>query len=287
MAVSRPSNLSELMNVRDDPSWYIDLTLGEIGGGKFAPKDLNQIESREEASVLKISGLDQGTFEALIDRYGARFTAIHLWKCPRISDLSPLEDCPELRLVAVYWNQRATRLWNLAKTPRLRGLQFEDFTRLRKLDDLSGAASLEELAFGDAIWVKAVIASLSPLADVHGLRRLWIHVRQVEDGRIQPLAELQKLEVIECSTNLFTTEELAWLRARLPDSTRGRVLEPIWRMDHAVAGTEGRAAKDVLVIGKRKPFLNSTSDADRIQRYIDAYWALVEHFRRNPDAEPA
>jgi hypothetical protein len=109
------------------------------------------VAEHPDATALMISGLDQAAFEYLIARYGAQFLAIEFWKCPRIADLSPLEDLPGLRLAQFYWNQRATRLWNLARNPGLTGLSFDDFTRLHDLSDLQAGSSLRELACGDAL----------------------------------------------------------------------------------------------------------------------------------------
>jgi hypothetical protein len=124
------------------------------------------------------------------------------------------------------------------------------------LDDLSTAGSLEELNFGDRISVKTVVESLEPVAELHRLRKLSFAVRRIEDGRIQPLARLQRLEMLQCPSNLFTTEQFAWLRARLPESAQGRVLLPVQDLKKPLPGSD----KDVLVMGKRKPWLNSTTD---------------------------
>ena len=282
-----PSNLADLTDPGEKrPAWYLDLVLPDIGGGKRTLAELDAIGANRKATALRVSGLDQDSFEALVSRFGAQFSGLNFWKCPQISDLTPLEKLPNLTHVAFYWNQRATRLWDLSKTPNLRGLQFEDFSRLRDLGDVAKAASLNELRFGDAVWVKAVIASLAPLERLEELRVLALFVRRIEDGQIQPLAKLQRLERLECPTNLFTTEQLAWLRARLPDFTQGRVLAPIERLRDPLPAKEGSAPKDVLVMGKRKPFLSSASDAKRIDRYGDDFWTLVERFRGDPGLEP-
>lgn len=281
------SSLADLTSVSDRrPSWYLDLLPPESGDGRLRVAELDAISASRRATALRVSGLDQEGFEALVSRFGVQFSGLYFWKCPRISDLAPLEDLPNLTHVAFYWNQRATRLWDFSKTPNLRGLQFDDFSRLRDVGDLATAGSLEELSFGDAVWVKAVVASLAPLERLEELRALSFFVRRIEDGRIQPLAMLRQLEQLDCPTNLFTTEQLAWLRARLPDATQGRVLAPILRLQEPLPTAEGSAPKDVLVIGKRKPFLSSNSDATRVQRYLDDFWALVERFRENPDLEP-
>lgn len=281
-----PSTLEELTSFRSvNPDWRVDLLPPKGGDRKLTESDLEAIARHPDAVGIRVMGLDQPMFERFVSRYGRQFTALHLWKCPRIEDLSPLEDLPGLSLVSIYWNQRATRLWNLAKTPDLRGLEFEDFTRLHDLDDLRRAGAIEELSFGDKVWAKAVVASLEPVGSLESLRRLSFAVRKVEDGRIQPLARLRRLEQMDCSTNLFTTEQLAWLRVHAPDTARGRVLEPIEKLNQALPN-DGGSGRDVLVMGKRKPFLNSTVDADRIERYVMDYWNLVTRFRQDPSLEP-
>lgn len=259
----------------------VRVVLSDIGGGKMTLAELAKIANAPpEAKALVISGLDQRTFEKLVTAYGSRFTAIYFWKCPRITDLSPLEELPALTHLAFYWNQRAVELWNLAATPRLRGLSFEDFTRLHSLDDLAAGSSLEELRFGDKVWTKSVFASLAPLQSLSRLRRLDFDARRIDDGRVQPIASLPSLEVVDFPLRMFTTEQCAWLRAHLPPSVSGRALVPVMPLSKPI-GT-----KDTFVIGKGKPFLNSTTDATRIARYSDAFWALVEDFRRDPTREP-
>lgn len=281
-----PSNLEELtLGRRTNPDWRVDLIQPEIGGGRLAAGDLDAISLQPDATALRVSGLDQATFETLVERHGRQFTALHLWKCPRIQDFSPLESLPDLTLVSIFWNQRSTRLWNLAATPKLRGLEFEDFSRLRDLEDLRNAVALEELTFGDKVWMKNSVASLEPLRGLASVRSLWFALKKIDDGRIQPLAGLQGLGLLRCPSNLFTTEQLAWLRARLPDAVRGSVLQPIEMLARPIE-IAGSPSRDVLVMGKRKPFLSSTADASRIQRYVDNYWRLVERYRDDPTLEP-
>lgn len=97
----------------------MNFVLPQIGGGRLDESHLTAIGEHASARALRISGLDQATFESLVARYGKQFSAIEFWKCPRIADLSPLEDLPDLQLVAFYWNQRATRLLShLSPWPR-------------------------------------------------------------------------------------------------------------------------------------------------------------------------
>lgn len=259
----------------------LTLVLPEIGGGKATAKDLEAIADSPDATAIPISGLDQGTFEHFVSAYGRQFTGIHFWKCPRIADLSPLQDLPQLTHVAYYWNQRTTRLWDLSETPNLRELHFEDFTRLNVLDDLANGSLLEDLIFGNAVWVTSAYATLDPLAGLERLRHLKFSAKRILDGRIQPLASLTQLESLSFPANLFTTEQCAWLRARLPDSAAGRILEPLMKLDKPLV-----SGKDTLVIGKRKPWLNSATDRGRVAAYEANFWQQVEEFRASPSKEP-
>ena len=198
------------------------LVLPEIGGGRLDASHLATIADHPEAHALTVSGLDQPTFERLVTEHGRQFSAIEFWKCPRIADLSPLEDLPGLRLVSFYWNQRATRLWDLTRTPGLAGLNLDDFTRLHDLADLAEGTNLRELAFGDMIWSTSVYTTLEPVGTLTGLRSLAFSAKKIEDGRIDPLGHLTGLEELSFPTNLFTTRQVAWLRARLPETVTGR-----------------------------------------------------------------
>ena len=121
---SGPKDLMELRRARDiQASWFLDLVQPEVGGGRFNLGHFAKIEANPSAMALRVSGLDQSTFERLVSSYGTQFKAIEFWKCPRLEDLTPLEDLPELRMVSVYWNQRSTRLWDFACTPHLTALR--------------------------------------------------------------------------------------------------------------------------------------------------------------------
>jgi hypothetical protein len=286
--VSSPS-LQELCAVNTAQPWCIDLLQPELSGGRTTAKDLDAIAARPDATALRVSGLDQKTFELLITRYGSQFEAMYFWKNGRLADLTPLETMPQLRLAGFYVNQRTTRLWDLRRSGGLTGLRFENFTRLHALDDLEKGVALQELDFGDALWNTPVFESLAPLAALTSLRRLSFNARRITDGRIQPLASLTRLEWLAFPPNLFTTTQVAWLKAHLPGSVQSHVLGPLFRMgpirdlsDNTVTELD----RNVLVMGKRKPALNSQRDAARIQRYVEEFETLVQRFRDDPGAQP-
>jgi len=279
-----PATLTELRSELVPRPWLFDLVLPEIGGGRFAASDLDRVRVPSTATALRVSGLNQTSFESLVTRLGPHFSAIEFWKCPRVVDLSPLEDLSQLRLVSFYWNQKATRLWDLRRTPELLGLHFDDFTRLHDMGDLASATSLVELEFGDAVWDSSVFDSLEPLSALTGLKSLKLSAKKITDGRIEPLAALTRLESLTFASNQFTTKQVAWLRARLPISLNSESLEPL-RLFSPPLKCE-RKELDVLPVGKRKPFLNSVLDRARIEKHVAQYEAMVARFRLDPTLSP-
>jgi hypothetical protein len=265
------------------PPWHQHIVQRELNGGRTSTDDLEGI--RPEVTALTVSGLDQASFEALARRWGGQLTALHLWKCPRLEDLSPMEAFPGLTHVAVYWNQRATRLWDMRRTPRLQALHLTDFLKLNRLDDLARAAeSLTELEFGNANFSRCVVESLEPLASLGRLARLRFNAKQIVDGRVQPLAKLTQLTELEFPAAQFSVEQIAWLRARLPGSVEGAGLGAYQTLSQPIR--RGPKVLDILVNGKRMPFLSSTADAKRVAKVREAFEALVAHFAANPEAQP-
>lgn len=284
---SEPASLLDLDNWRSRPSWLLTVDANEQpgpGADRSGGSPMEVIAENPGARALRICGLDQAAFEHLAAGYGSQFSAIIFHGCQRVADLSPLEDLPGLQLVSWEWNQKATRLWDMSRTPRLTGLKVEDFIHLRTLDDLQGCTGLEELVFGDGIASrKAVFESLEPLAALEHLRYLEFCVRRIEDGRIQPLGKLSRLQELRCPANLFTTRQLAWLRARLP-AAQSQSLDPVMPFGQVL--TLNGKPRDVRLVGKRKPVLDSMTDQARITQHVDEFWRTVEDFRQNPALEP-
>ena len=253
MTTTRISSLAELRGFpKARPAWHAEIVQREMNGGSTTESCLAVLDERPEVTALTISGLGQKTFEHLVRHHGDRLTALHLWKCPRIEDFAPIESMPGLTHLSMFWNQRVARLWNLQKTPALRGLRFEDFIKLDRLDDLSNGASLVELEFGNANFSKMVVESLEPLRSLTTLKSFSFNPKEIRDHRIQPLEALQQIQDLSFSSKLFTTEQIAWLRARLPAAPRLESLEPFRTLRQPIMMRGKRL--DVLVNGKGKPF---------------------------------
>ena len=263
---------------------HINLVEREISGGSLSIERINTIDEFEDAESIQLSGLDQKSFEYFISNYGNRFKGIAFWKCPRISDLSPLASLTNIEFLTYFWNQRATSLWNMKRNINLRGISIYDFSRLHTLEELPTAAALEELQFGDAVWDGLVLESLSPLAKCKKLKKLTFSAKKLLDGKIEPLGAISNIREIDFPMNFFNTEQVAWLKAHLPEDVESSVLIPYNRIEEPFE-IDGKK-RDTFIIGKRKPFLSWEEDRKRIDGYINKFNKLVEQYRSCKDLNP-
>lgn len=262
----------------------LNLVEAEIGGGRISKKTIDQIESNESSS-LKISGLTQETFEYFVGNYGGRFASIEFWKCPLVSDLSPLESLGDVESISYYWNQRAEKLWDMSKNTRLTRFAFEDFTRVKSLEKVSACFSLKELTFGNKVWVTQEIDSLEPLKQLNNLCKLEFYIKKVVDGKIAPISELSQLRSVDFPLHLFSTEKIAWLTSRIGDKAQSRCLAPYHKIAKPIE--DGSKKKDTFIIGKRKPLLDWDQDRERILKYSEKFDALVAKYISAPNiSEP-
>lgn len=273
-----------IKNIGNEVPHQISLIEKDISGGKASKSTIDSLADIEGKHVLTVSGLKQDTFEYLISKYGNKFRTINFWKCPRVEDFSPIESLENIEYLTYFWNQRVVRLWDFKKTPKLKGLSFDDFTRLHDLSDLENAKNLSELWFGDKVWNKYKLESLEPISSLSQLKELSFSAKKIEDGRIEPIASLIQLDSLSFPGNLFTTEQVAWLRAKLPDTVKSKVLHPYWTIDKPIE--MGGKAKDTFIVGKRKPFLDSNADKTKIEKYVQGFNSRVSWFRNNPEKLP-
>lgn len=226
-----------------------------------------------DCKKLTVTGLRQESFDYLIQEYGSRFDEIDFFKCPLVPDLSMIEQLINIKTLSYYWNQRANALWDLSKNPQLKSLSIDDFTRINSLEELTASTSLEELNFGNKVWSTFVLDSLEPLTRIENLKKLSFTAKKVVDGSIAPLANIKNLEELNFPTNLFKTEQVAWLTAKIGSTVISNVLAP--SLKHS---------EYTFIIGKRKPSLNTEKDKARIEKYKDKFFKLVEHYKSNPES---
>ncbi len=141
---------------------------------------------------------------------------------------------------------------------------------LEDIDQLTLAQQIRNLVLGGGHNKALKIKTLKPLASLTNLNYLGLTNLKVEDESLQPLAELKNLEELEIS-NQFETSEYAWLASRL-NNTKCRMFQAT--NPCSIVGIDNKTVSDTMVTGKRKPFLLSTKDQKKIEKYIAQFEQL-------------
>lgn len=232
------------------------------------------------ATELTISGLRQDTFEYFITEFAHQFEKINFWKCPQVSDLSPLEDLDKVNAISWFWNTKSTALWNFNKNKRLSILHIRDFQNVKTIQPLSQSSTLREITLSGGLWKKSTIDCLVPLSSIDTLEVLTFSTK-VSDGSIEPIARINHLKELYFPSNVFTTEQVAWLTAKLSGRVKSDILSPYRTIDNPYINQKGEVL-DTNVIGKRKPILDSKKSAQKLEKYVNNFNELVEHYKTNP-----
>ena len=206
---------------------------------------------------------------------------LSLFKCNRLDDLSFIEELTELRGVYIYWNQKATKLFDARRLPKLTVLSIEE---ANKLTDFSGleSSNIENLKiwgcnFLGSFTPKTVIADFEIFAKMPKLKFLNLVPVKNEDSRADLLAlsKLTSLEKFHILEGYFTFEQFAWLKSKLPH-TAG--IEPL----HEWENWETEVVWSV--IGRKKPTVKKRETADEYEAH---FYALVAKYqtRENPPSD--
>ncbi|HRY14070.1 MAG TPA: hypothetical protein P5309_10915 [Syntrophomonadaceae bacterium] len=237
-----------------------------ISGDRQSVRNLAHVDGVRHLYILSIQ---QSEFDYLVNRYNTAFESI-CFKSMKVADLSALELLHNVKTLVLDCNTRAKRLWDLSRNYDLRELSISNFPGLNTLGDLREATSVEALELGGGAekWMR--VQSLAPLSNLIRLRKLCLsNIRAVEDGLL-PLASLTHLDELELP-NVFPTREYAMLSVRL-QNTRCDSFAPYIRLGTEIDG------KDCMVVGRRKPLLNSTVNAERLNRYAKEFEDMRQEF---------
>ena len=244
----------------------------DVSGGKIRKEEIDRIKEHPDAISVTISGLTQETFEYFIDKYAKQFRYIRFFKNKAVKDWSGLETLSDLEFLYWFVNQRIDRLWNMSRNHALKAVELNDFTRLHDLSGIENAESLEWFGFGNEVWASAEIDSLSILKDT-GIKRIDFYGKAIRDMDISFLPEMKKIETFNFAPRLFTTEQVAWIKAKCPD-LKGRSIKPYIELNFSDEETKSKA----IIVGKRKPILDIEGNEDRIEKYAREFERLVKQY---------
>jgi len=214
-----------------------------------------------------IVGANEKTFDTLCAALSVKIAVFYEMRVP---DLSCLQNISGLEHLAIIWNSKVVNLGPLSCLPHLKTLALVDTPKAHDLQPIASLQDLRAFEFSGSptLSSKNTAKSLEPLAALPSLNELQVTGLKVEKDGLRPVARCKALQKLSVS-NTFDTEDYAFLAANLPNTT--------CRHFGATVQVQGDAIGtgiDTMVVGRRKPFLNSQKDAERIKKYEAAFKKL-------------
>lgn len=249
----------------------------DVAGAVRFTDDIDRIKDFPDAGSVSVFGLDQETFEYFIKNFGKQFRYIRFFRNKCVEDWSLLGTLPDLECVYWYVNQKISRLWDMSNNKALKAVVLDDFTKLHDISGIEKAPSLEWFGIGNAVWNAAEIDSLRPFVGTD-IRRIDFFGKKIRDMDISFIPQLKKLEVFGFPTNLFTTEEVAWLKAKCP-GLGGYSMKPYIEFETFNEETKKTDVPAVIITGKRKPWLIVEGNEKKIEDFVRKFDLLVEKYR--------
>jgi Leucine-rich repeat (LRR) protein len=225
-------------------------------------KDLN-------ISKLWLVGTNEKQLQQILSLTSPEFVNIYQILA---KDLSILETLSKAETIVLRWNSKSHELWNMSCNKRLKALVIEDFQKISNINTISNARNLEYLVLEGGMWKPLKIDSLNPLSGLTKLQFLRLANMHVKKDGVIPISNLTNLKELDLS-NQFETSDYAYLAAKLFD-TKCDYFKPYIKLSRAIGG------RDVMVIGKRKPFLNFEHDNIKIEKYVHEFDDMVKGFSK-------
>lgn len=230
-------------------------------------KNIERLKSFSNLTKLWIYKVNQKEFNTILSLVNPKM--LHMYEL-RVEDLSIISSLKDVEVLALEWNTKAQSLWDLSKNTFLKSLSITDFSKLNDIAPLQKNTGLELLQLSGGIWNSLNLNTLQPLRYLKNLKYLGLSNIKVKDESLEPISELEGLKELEIS-NQFPTEEYARLSVTLPN-TKCYCFEPYIFLSSPIDD------KDVMVVGKRKPFLNSKVDVKKLQKYEEQFKAYQEKY---------
>jgi len=231
-------------------------------------KNIQKLSSFSKIEKLWLSYVNQKEFEAIISFVNPKMLYIYDIKA---SDLSSLENLTKLEILEIEWNTKTTKLWDVSKNKALKALYIKDFSKLNDISLIVGGRNLSILSLSGGNSKPLKLDTLKELSALKQLEYLGLSNVRILDDSLEPITKLKGLKKLGIS-NQFPTEEYAKLSVMLPN-TKCEKFNAFAPLGSPIAG------KNVMVVGKRKPLLNTREDAVKLKKYEDQFKALQDKYK--------
>lgn len=234
-------------------------------GGTYDIKDIENQIRKIKPKRLEITGFTQLQFDFIIPFVKENLLSLSIFKCPKISDLSGIAELNKLLYLDIYWNTKATKLWNIGN--KLRKLIITDCNKLTDFEGLGGS-KLESLQlYGSdglsSFKSKLVINDLNIIFQLNTLEELGLNIVKnfVDKDFLIGLSKMLNLKHISLPNNMFTFEQFAWLQSKMKN-TKGLEAYTFYEYDSSYQ-----------IIGKNTP--NNIRNQIKAEEYKNKYDELV------------
>ena len=231
-------------------------------------KGIERLTDLRKLRRIWLIGANQKQFDKIVSSVNLTvFKGYNL----RVPDLGCLERFTEIEELSLNWNTKAHDIESIGKLLTLRIFQIQDFTQVHDLTPIARLSNLEALDISGGIWNTFKVDTLEPLEHLANLRYLCLTNIRVHDESLTPISRLSLLKKLDIS-NQFPTEEYAKLSVWLP-KVECEYFKPYIDLKQKIGNN------DVMVVGKRKPFLNKGTDSRRLKKYEQEFNRLREKYQ--------
>lgn len=252
------------------PEAYWDASMKPVVVLDGHPYSINDLSSPIRGNIAYVVGVNQKSFERLLEYVQA--PSFHFYEM-RVADISKLAECKDVRELAIHWNSKISDIDPVSCLKSLSALIFEDTPKLYDLSRITECKELKYFEFSGGIITKNKVGNLAPLSALESLRYLRLLNLKVDEGGLKPLGGLVDLVELEVS-NQFKTEDYAYLSICLPNTSCSHFAPYVFLPNPL-------NDKNVMVVGARKPFLNPEIDSDKLKKYKNEFLNFQEKFAAN------
>ena len=189
--------------------------------------------------------------------------------------MSALSLLSDIEYINYFFNQKASKLWDMSNNKRLVGLSLTDFSKLHSLDGIETAGNLEYFRIGNRVEARMEIESFKPIVDTEIKHFVW-DGKCVKDNDFRCLAD-SKIEELDICPTQFTLLELAQLLALFPKTLKGSITKPYTK--GGIKDKDGYT--EYFFLCKRKKTCVKGSDDERFASYLNEFENLLKKCRES------
>lgn len=252
---------------------YADLTVGSFQGHASSMTICRHTDGVIPVPVkgrkkIWLDNINQKQLETLLDDMDSDIEAFAISGSPKITDFTFLERFKKLKYVYLWWNNQATSLWDMTKTPDVEFLYLES---MNKLSDVTQVQNAKKLRYFFLHGGAVNIESLKPFENHPSLEYIALH-HMLADTDLSSVITVPNLKYFECHFNLFDMDAYAEFEAKRPD-----VDTNFWEGIEGYEYDEPHKPYWVYLVGKRK----GSADPDdyvKQEKHKKKYQAAKEKF---------